>query len=168
MVTLTFFVGVTSASDSRPYCIHVTNMPIDVTSEELSFIFQVHVADILLRPGYQLSPYLASDDRLESEAWIKHMSDQQTARDLAKKHSNVEIRGFKIYCDVIQEPLNKSELCRDFERGDCQYSTEECYYKHIMCDEPDECENKECWYGHNKKRQITSDRRPILGKQMHR
>lgn len=141
----------------------------DVTTEELFLIFGIRVANILLRPGYQLNPHLAPKDRSESEAWIKHVGNQETARALASKHSGFNLRGFTICCDIIDEPLNISELCRDFEKGICSYSLgQQCIYKHIMCDEPSECKNKECWYGHNKKRLITSDRRPIQGKQTNR
>jgi hypothetical protein len=54
------------ASDTRPYCIYVTKMPLDVTSDELSAIFSVHVADFLFQPG-------ASNNFSMSEAWIKHL-----------------------------------------------------------------------------------------------
>ncbi|CAF5182289.1 unnamed protein product, partial [Rotaria magnacalcarata] len=50
------------------------------------------------------------------------------------------------------------ELCRDFEKGLCRFSSKSCHYKHITCDEPDDCENKDCHCGHNIKRQITSNR----------
>lgn len=141
----------------------MTNIPVDATSEELSVIFSVHVADILLRPGHQVGSHLATKDLSMSEAWIKHMSNQQTAQDLAEKHSNVEIRGFKIHCHVVQEPLSVSELCRNFETGECEYPPNLCNYKHIMCNEPDICDNKKCWYGHSKKRQIVSNRQPTQG-----
>jgi hypothetical protein len=154
---------VNSADNSRPSCIHVINIPVDITSEELSVIFSVHVADILLRPGYQLSSHLATKDLSMSEAWIKHLSNQQAVQDLAKKHSNIEIRGFKIQCHVVQEPLNILELCRHFEKGQCEFAGNSCNYKHIMCSEPDICDDKKCWYGHSKKREITSDRRPAEG-----
>jgi len=157
------FITIINTLDQRPYCIHVTNMPFDITSEELSLIFQVHVAYILLRPGDLVNEYSAPNDRLKSEGWIKNMSNQQTARNLAMKYSGVEIRGFKICCDVIHEPLNTAELCRDFEKGKCRFSSKQCYYKHIMCNKPDICNNDECWYGHSKKRQTTSKRQLIQG-----
>jgi hypothetical protein len=136
-------------------------MPLDVTSDELSAIFSVHVADILLQPGDQLSSHLASNDFSMSEAWIKHLSDQRSAQAFSKKHDKMNIRGFEIRCDVVQEPVNVSELCREMETGVCKYSSDQCDYKHIMCREPNECENRECWYGHSKKRSVTSNKRPV-------
>ncbi len=45
------------------YCIHVTNLPNDVTGEELSNIFRVDVANILIRPYNELQNHLAEDNR---------------------------------------------------------------------------------------------------------
>jgi len=156
-------IAASATPGERPYCIHVTNMPLDVTSDELSEIFSVHVADILLQPGNQSSSHLASRDESTSEAWIKNLPDQQSARDFAKKYSRLIIRGSKVYCDVVQEPFNITELCTDFERGDCKYPADRCHYKHIMCSEPDECDNSKCWFGHHRRRLITSIRRPVEG-----
>ncbi|CAF3972183.1 unnamed protein product, partial [Rotaria magnacalcarata] len=76
----------------HPYCIHVTNISNDVTSEELSSIFNVSVAHIVLQPGYQLNQHLVSNDQLNSEAWIKLIGDEKQTRDLAIKVSNKYLR----------------------------------------------------------------------------
>ena len=139
-------------------------MPIDVTSGELAKLFSVHAAEILLRPGHQLSSHLTSDDLSTSEAWIKHRFDQKTAQTLAEKYSEKRIRGVKIQCNVVQEPVSTSELCRDYEEGSCKYPSDQCNYKHIRCNEADVCENRKCWYGHSKNRKIKSDGRPMRSK----
>jgi hypothetical protein len=140
-------------------------MPTDVTSDDLATIFNVHVADILLRPGYQLNSHVTSNDQLESEAWIKRVGDRQATEALASKTSGTNLRGFQIHCDVVHDPLNIAELCRNFEKGICDYPQEKCNFKHITCHEPDTCENKKCWYGHNKRRQTASIKRPFQGKE---
>lgn len=131
-------------------------MPIDVTSEELSNIFQVDVADILIKPGYQLNEYLSSDDQRNSEAWIKPIDNQKSLIDLVNNKSKTNLRGFEIYCDIINEPYKISELCREFEKDACQYLQNQCYYKHILCDQPDSCKDEECHYGYSKNRPIQS------------
>jgi hypothetical protein len=84
-------------------------------------------------------------------------------QDFIKKYSRKTIRGIEVDFNVVEEPFSTAELCREFEKGDCRYPADQCNYKHIMCNEPDECENKRCWYGHNRKRSVISDRRPIEG-----
>jgi hypothetical protein len=138
-------------------------MPWNVTSDELSKIFSVHVADILLQPGDPLSSHSASKDFSMSEAWIKNCSDQRSAQTFVKKYAKIKIREFEINCDVVKEPFIVSELCRELENGICKFASDRCNYKHIMCDEPDECDNERCWYGHSKKRSIKSIRRPMEG-----
>ncbi len=157
-------IGTSSTPGERAYCIHVTNMPLDVTSDELSEIFSVHVADILLQPGDPSSSHLPYNDRSTSQAWIKYLSDRRAIQDLAKKYSRKTIRGFEIYCDVVPEPWNTTELCLNFEKGDCTFPADRCHYKHILCNEPDSCDNRKCWFGHHRRRLITSIRRPEEGK----
>ncbi|CAM2708528.1 unnamed protein product [Rotaria socialis] len=142
----------------HPYCIHVTNIPNDVTSEELSSIFDVPVAHIVLQPGCQLNQHLVSNDQLNSEAWIKLIGNEKQTRDLAIKISNKNLRDFEMHFDVIPEPFYMFELCREFEKGLCRFSSKDCHYKHITCDEPDNCKKKDCHCGHSRKRQITSNR----------
>ena len=139
------------------------NMPLDVTSDELSDIFSVHVADIILQPGHPLSSHLASNDYSMSEAWIKCFSDKQSADTFVKKYDKMKLRGFDILCKVVQEQFSISELCKDMEKGVCKYS-DQCNYKHVMCNEPNDCENRECWYGHSEKRSVISNKRPTEGK----
>ncbi|CAF3561324.1 unnamed protein product [Rotaria sp. Silwood1] len=55
----------------RPYCVHITNLPPSITSEQLSLIFEVHVADILIRPQ-AIPEENEISEMLPWEAWIKH------------------------------------------------------------------------------------------------
>ncbi|CAF1163774.1 unnamed protein product [Rotaria sordida] len=147
--------------DQCPYCIHVTNMPSDITSEELSLLFDVHVADIILQPEYSLNEHLVKDDQLNSQAWIKNIGKEQTIRDLTIKKPQINLRGFQIHCNVINKPIYPFELCRNFELGKCEFSSQLCYYKHIICNQPNTCDNNQCHYGHSKKRQIISNKQNI-------
>ncbi|CAF1455218.1 unnamed protein product [Rotaria sp. Silwood1] len=147
--------------DQCPYCIHVTNMPSDITSEELSLLFDVHVADIILQPEYSLNEYLVKDDQLNSQAWIKNIDKEQNIRYLAIKKSQTNLRGFQIHCNVINKPIYQFELCRNFELGKCEFSSQTCNYKHIICNQPNTCDNNQCHYGHSKKRQIISNKQNI-------
>jgi len=130
-----------------PFCIHVTNIPHDVTSEELSQIFNIHVGDIVIKPGGLFN---------DSEAWIKNIGNEKQTRDLASKISNIKLRGQQIECDVIQEPIYRFELCRIFKTGTCKFE-KGCHFKHIMCNESDSCSDEQCRYGHSRKRQVTSN-----------
>ena len=152
-----------TVENSRPSCIHVFNIPSDVTSEELSNRFSVHVADILLRPANPESAHLVSDNESTAEAWIKHLSNRRSMEDFVKKYSRSVIRGCEIFLDIVEEPFSISELCRDFERGVCGRSADRCFYKHINCDAPDDCDNVKCWFGHSRKRSLSSDKQPIEG-----
>ena len=134
-----------------------------MTSEELSKIFSVHVADILFRPAHSQRAHLASADESTGEAWIKHLSDRRLMEDFVKKYSRTTIRGSEISLNIIEEPFNILDLCRDFENGDCRFSSEQCNYKHIICDESDQCMNVKCWFGHLRRRPITSIKRPAAG-----
>ena len=165
-----FLAAVNSAENTRGrYCIHATNLSPNTTSEDLSRIFSVPVADILLRPAHPSSEYLASNDQSTSEAWIKHLSDRRAMEDFVGKNSRRTIGQWEISLAVVEEPLSISELCKDFERGNCRHiqPSDTCHYKHILCDEPDECENRKCWLGHSQERLITSDERPVEGKKIH-
>ena len=135
-----------------------------MTSEDLSRIFSVHVADILLRPAHPSSEHLASNDLSTSEAWIKHLSDRQSMENFVKEYSRRTIGEWGITLTVVEEPINLIDLCFAFERDDCDFSTERCDFRHVMCDEPNQCDNRECWFGHHTRRPIRSNRRPIEGK----
>ncbi|CAF5108320.1 unnamed protein product [Rotaria sp. Silwood1] len=59
------------------------------------------------------------------------------------------------------ESINDEELCERFQKCQCPYSTDTCYYKHITCYEPDTCDDKSCWLGHSDKRTtISNSNRP--------
>ncbi|CAF3332564.1 unnamed protein product [Rotaria sp. Silwood2] len=136
------------------FCIHVTNIPLDVTSEELSQIFNIHIADIVIKPGYLPNEHLTSNDQIDSEAWIKNIGSEKLTRDLAIKNSKIKLRGLPIKCDVIHEPIHTFELCRNFKNGLCKYY-HKCQFKHIMCNQPENCLDEQCHYGHSKKRLVT-------------
>ncbi|CAF3866485.1 unnamed protein product [Rotaria sordida] len=144
------------ATTKSVFCIHVTNIPLDVTSEELSQIFNIHVADIVIKPGYIRNECLASKDQINSEAWIINIGNEKKIRDLASKNSKIKLRGLQIKCDVINEPVYPFELCRNFKTGVCKYQIK-CQFKHIMCNQPETCPDEQCFYGHNRKRQVTSN-----------
>lgn len=62
-IYFTFNSGTVPTSDVLQYGIHVTNMPPDITSEELSSIFKVNVANILVQPCNELNDKVAEKDR---------------------------------------------------------------------------------------------------------
>ncbi|CAF3930113.1 unnamed protein product [Rotaria sp. Silwood2] len=146
-------------SDVTEYCIHVTNMPTNVTGEDLSRIFRVDIANILIRPYNELNDHLVEDNRTQVEAWIKEIGSEQSAQKLAGEKNGFYLRGFKIQCQVIRVPLKIFELCRHFQQGTCSYSIC-CEMKHIRCVQPVTCENNQCWYGHDSERITKSIRRP--------
>ncbi|CAF4364650.1 unnamed protein product, partial [Rotaria sordida] len=113
--------------------------------------------DIVIKPGYIIrNECLASKDQINSEAWIINIGNEKKTRDLASKTSKIKLRGLQIKCDVINEPDYPFELCRNFKTGVCKYQIK-CQFKHIMCKQPETCPDEQCFYGHNRKRQVTSN-----------
>ncbi|CAF1022027.1 unnamed protein product [Rotaria magnacalcarata] len=138
-----------------PPCIHVSRLPHDVTSEELAQTFGAHVANIIIKTGYQRNE-LQSASQDNCEAWIINTGNERQTRDLAGKHSGKQLHGLEIQCNVTHEPIYRFELCRKFRLGSCSYE-KRCIFKHILCSKLDDCLDKECRYGHSRKRKVESD-----------
>lgn len=138
----------------RPYIIHITNLPLRVTSEEISMHFKVPVSVILLYPCFRIEHSCVVNGRSSSEAWIKDFSDEETARDLAEEKNGTFIRTNKIQCKAMLEKIDRQdpELCKNFQEGQCPYTMSTCHFKHFSCSEPDTCNNQQCWYGHTQQR----------------
>ncbi|CAF4521879.1 unnamed protein product, partial [Rotaria magnacalcarata] len=138
-----------------PPCIHVSRLPHDVTSEELAQTFGAHVANIIIKTGYQRNE-LQSASQDNCEAWIINTGNERQTRDLAGKPSGKQLHGLEIQCNVTHEPIYRFELCRKFRLGSCSYE-KRCIFKHILCSKLDDCLDKECRYGHSRKRKVESD-----------
>jgi hypothetical protein len=154
-----FDLGTIVSSDIPEFCIHVTNMPTNVSSEELSSIFKVDIANILVRPYHELNNNLVESNRQQVEAWIKEIGNEQSAQRLATEKTGTDLRGFKIQSQAIRASLNIFDLCKHFQEGTCLFSIG-CNMKHILCVEPVDCNNTRCWYGHTSQRRTRSERRP--------
>ena len=140
-------------------CIHVTNLPADITGVELSSYFGVHTGNILIQPGNELNDHLVAADRSTSEAWIEDIGSEQASESLVTKTAGNRLCGWRIVCEVVDEPFDPSELCTENERGVCEYAAEVCYFKHRMCPAPHTCTNRNCWLGHSVRRPILSNPR---------
>ncbi|CAF1488187.1 unnamed protein product [Adineta steineri] len=155
-----FYSGTIVTSDVVEYCIHVTNLPNDVTGEELSNIFRVDVVNILIRPYNELQNHLAENQRIPVEVWIKDIGSKAFLQTLAEEKNESVLRGFSIQCQVIPAPVNHFELCQAYRRGRCPFSIS-CRKKHIRCVQPVNCPNTQCWYGHDAQRPDHFRRPPI-------
>lgn len=138
------------------YVIHVTNLPVCVTSEEVSRAFQVPITVILLHSCFRLEQSHISGGRTSSEAWITNFNDEISAKLLAEQKTGTSIRNNRIQCEAMSEEVYGNELCEGFQNGTCQYSAESCYYKHISCDKSDSCDDQNCWRGHTDRRTTKS------------
>ena len=127
-----------------------------VTSEEVSAVFEVPIAVILLYPCYQSERSRLVGGRSSSEAWIKNVGDEKTARALAESKTGTIVRTHKIQCEAMLESINEGELCKHFQIGQCFYTANTCHYKHFSCSEPDTCDDEYCWLGHTSKRTTVS------------
>ncbi|CAF1527859.1 unnamed protein product [Adineta steineri] len=105
-----FYSGTIVTSDVVEYCIHVTNLPNDVTGEELSNIFRVDVGNILIRPYNELQNHLAENQRIPAEVWIKDIGSKAFLQKLAEEKNESVLRDFLIQCQVIPAPVNHFEL----------------------------------------------------------
>ncbi|CAF3317114.1 unnamed protein product, partial [Rotaria sp. Silwood2] len=116
---------------------------------------------ILLYPCFRLEQSRIVDGRSSSEAWITNFTNEKLAQSLAQEKTGMLIGRNKIQCEVMLESINDEELCERFQKCQCPYSTDKCYYKHITCSEPDTCDDKSCWLGHSDKRTtISNSNRP--------
>ncbi|CAF1078081.1 unnamed protein product [Adineta ricciae] len=147
-------------ANNVPYCIHVRNLPVRVTSEELADMFEVRIPFILVHPCFLIEQAHSTDARTTSEAWIKGFRDKADAQHIAEKNSGKTLRRNRIVCQVMQEEIDEDELCTKFLKGQCPYTNDTCHFKHISCDEPDTCENPDCWYGHTDVRSTKPHFRP--------
>ncbi len=148
----------------RSYMIHVTNLPLCITSEEVSLVFEVPIVRILLYPCFRLEQSRVLGGRSSSEAWIKKFPDEKTAQILAKKKNGVIVGKNRIECEAISETIYEEELCEQFQIGQCSYTNDTCFYKHFSCSLPDSCDDEYCWLGHDDKRQTVSVKRPEFRK----
>lgn len=137
------------------YCIHVTHLPATIASEELSDVFQTHVANILLREHTINSSCPALHEVVSYEAWIKNIGDEKATRALANRTSNTELQGSEIKCQCVREPVLIEELCRHFMTDSCRYASR-CNYKHLRCQKPNNCSDPMCHLGHAASRQTKS------------
>ncbi|CAF1348718.1 unnamed protein product [Adineta steineri] len=146
-------------SDVIEYCIHVTNLPNDVNGNELSDIFRIDVANILIRPYNELQHHLVENNRTSRpvEVWIKDIGSNEVLQKLVNEKNGYCLRGCQIQCQVIRAPVNYFDFCKSYQEGKCSFSIG-CRKKHIQCVEPIECRNTRCWYGHDQRRVIRSDR----------
>lgn len=147
-----------------PYMIHVTNLPLCITSEEVSSVFRVPIVRILLYPCYRLEQSRVIGGRSASEAWIKMFPDEKTARILAENKNGLLVRKNRIQCEAMPETIHDEELCEKFQIGQCSYTVDTCHYKHFSCSLPDTCDDVYCWLGHSNKRQTVSMKRPQFRK----
>lgn len=150
----------------RPYVIHVTNLPICVTSEEVSKHFNVPSGLILLDPCFRVEQAHVVGGRSSSEAWIKNFSDEESAVALARVKTETFIRTNRIQCEAMLEPIDDDELCERFQEGRCPYLKNTCNYKHFSCSQSDTCEDSNCLYGHTMKRKTKSIKRPTRRKRL--
>jgi hypothetical protein len=150
--------------NEHPYMIHVRNLPLRVTSEEISSVFKVPIARILLYPCYRLEQSRVIGGRSSSEAWIKMFPDEETAHILAENKNGTLVSKNRIQCEAMLETINEEELCEKFQTGQCSYTVDTCHYKHFSCSLPDTCEDEYCWLGHSNKRKTESIKRPQFRK----
>lgn len=140
-----------------PYVIHVTDLPLRVTSEEVSKHFGVPSAVILLYPCFRAEQAYITHGRSSSEGWIKYFSDEKSAQRLAEEKTGTLLGPNRIHCEAMLEPIDDPhELCERFQEGQCPYTMDTCYYKHFSCSQRDTCEDTACWYGHSMKRKTKS------------
>ena len=101
----------------------------DLTCYDLSYI-------VFMWPRYRRmwspqSAHLASANESTSEVWMKHLSDRRLMEDFVKKYSRTTIRGSEISLDIIEEPLNILDSCRNFQNRNRRYSSQQMnrYYR---------------------------------------
>ncbi|CAF0983955.1 unnamed protein product [Rotaria sp. Silwood1] len=150
-------------SNDQEFCIHISNLSTKVTSEDLASLFNVHVANVLIRPFNQLTEHLVESQRTPYEAWIINVGNKKETQRLAKQINGRTMNNTIIRCEAIVEPLKVFELCEKFQNGKCEHSIS-CNMKHVSCVKSDTCIDTKCWYGHPSSRNVVSQRRPTSGR----
>jgi hypothetical protein len=150
-------------SSVEQYCIHLPDLSTKVTNEEIAKLFNVHVANVLIRPQNSLAQHLVDNERTSYEAWVLNVGIKHEAEELAKRVNGTQIPFTIIRCEAIVEQVKTFELCEHYRNGACRYSIS-CNKKHILCVKPITCENTECYYGHAPSRNVVSKHEPLSGR----
>ncbi|CAF3973232.1 unnamed protein product [Rotaria magnacalcarata] len=131
------------------FCVHVKNIPPQVSGEQLATLFGSRVWDVLIRKGkfVDVDPF---------EAWILKLNSMAKAQQLAESIKIID--GINIECNAEQEPLNEWTLCSGNRDGWCKHGNN-CIYRHITCTYGDECTIDQCPYSHSTQRAIVPNPR---------
>lgn len=89
----------------------------------------------------------SSNQSLLTECWLKDISDRQKALKFIDDNNNRSINGSKIVCKF---EIDHTNLCKNFQIGQCTKSTKDCDWQHIECKEYNTCSTVDCLYGHAK------------------
>ena len=130
--------GLTVPGDK--YCIHVTNLCPSVSAQQLASMFNVLVRQILI-------------DTFHRAAWIKDLETKECSGSLADQYRNQRLGEQRISCQAMREEIPVPELCSYFRLGTCKRENG-CNQKHVRCEDPAECINKDCYYGHDSNKKL--------------
>jgi hypothetical protein len=118
----------------KKLCIHVTNLPGTISAEKLADLFETTVAYVVF--GFD-----------KKEAWIKDYKEEATAERVVVKLNNSCLDGQTISCRNVVEIYRPADLCRHAMNGRC-VRNDTCYYKHVPCSNPHNCQIAECYLQH--------------------
>ena len=128
----------TSFVPGNTFWIHITNLSSNTTGEDLSKLFDIPVEFILL-------------DTVKNEAWIKNIFRKDMAESKATRYNGTRLNNRAIKCQANVELIHIAKLCSYFRAGDCN-NGDRCSARHILCSNPINCSQKNCYYGHLKQR----------------
>ena len=131
----TDYADPTKLINGDKYCIHITNLSVMATAQELSTMFQTHEEYVLF-------------DTKKNEAWIKNIYQKDTAVMLADKYNGKLHYDGPMQCQAMLEFFQIAKLCRHNRHGKCKFG-HGCSMKHVACKNPDKCSDTTCYYGHS-------------------
>ncbi len=119
------------------YCIHITNLPVNIDAETLSDEFVWDIYDIVMDPSI-------SDQASPRQCWLKNPNSEGEVDDFVKRWNRKVISGSSIQCEKQEDAL---ELCNQFQLGRCQKTSDVCHWEHVPCTAEGTCSSI-CPYGH--------------------
>jgi hypothetical protein len=123
---------------SKTFGVHISNLSSNTSAETLATEFHLPVQFILM-------------DTKKNEAWARNFHKEDWAQRKAQTLNGKRIDNQVIQCRAVVEFIHIAKLCGFYRTDNCAYN-DKCSNAHVSCSDRDQCIQKNCYYGHSKKR----------------
>ncbi|CAF0765289.1 unnamed protein product [Adineta steineri] len=122
----------------KRYRIRITNLPNNIDAETLSEALDWDICDIVMIPS-------VGDRTSSAQCWLKNPNNKGEVDHFIQRWNGKPFKGFTIECNKEEDEL---ELCNKFQFGQCQKTSTNCDWEHIICTANGACAST-CPYGHS-------------------